>query len=156
MTDAIKINEIDDFRAYIGKQAGVSPWRTIDQAQIDKFAEATGDLFWIHYEPEKARHGPFGSTIAHGFLSLSLIPQMFAEIFDYDVPFALNYGLNRVRFPAPVPVNSSIRLNATIVDIRDFDGGFDLIFDSIVEINGSEKPACVAQSIMRVFRQAAL
>lgn len=133
-----------------GDVLGTSDWIEIDQARIDGFADATGDHQWIHVDPERAAGGPFGATIAHGFLTLSLLPPLLNQLYRVDnVRMAVNYGLDKVRFMAPVPVGSRIRLTATVLAASKLDGAVQATFQSTFEVEGSEKPAAVVHSIVR-------
>ena len=139
---------IDEVRAVVGVELGASEWMVIDQGRIDAFAGATGDFEWIHVDPDRAAAGPFGSTIAHGFLTLTLIPGLRDEIFSIETERPrLNYGLDRVRFPAPVPVNSRIRMHAVIAEVSDIASGVLTRTRYTFEIEGSERPACVADML---------
>ena len=139
---------IDEVRAVVGVELGASEWMVIDQGRIDAFAGATGDFEWIHVDPDRAAAGPFGSTIAHGFLTLTLIPGLREEIFSIETERPrLNYGLDRVRFPAPVPVNSRIRMHAVIAEVSDIPSGVLTRTRYTFEIEGSERPACVADML---------
>jgi acyl dehydratase len=141
-----------DLRSLVGQDLGVSDWIVVDQARIDRFADATGDHQWIHVDPARAAAGPFGTTIAHGFLTLSLLPVFFASGFDIaDVRMSINYGLNRVRFPAPVPVGSRLRGRFKLLAWEPLEGGAQLVTEVTVEREGSDKPACVAESVSRRF-----
>ena len=133
----------------------VSGWREIDQARIDLFAEATDDPQWIHVDPERAASGPFGTTIAHGFLTLSLVVPLFEEVLPRLEGYALtvNYGLNRVRFPAPVPVGRRIRGRFRVEAADAVAGGEQLTVAATLELEGSEKPACVAELLFRFYRE---
>jgi acyl dehydratase len=142
----------------IGELVGrelVSGWREIDQARVDLFAEATDDPQWIHVDPERAAGGPFGTTIAHGFLTLSLVVPLFEEVLPPLEGYALtvNYGLNRVRFPAPVPVGRRIRGRFRIEAVDAVAGGEQLTVGVTVELERSEKPACVAEALFRFYRE---
>ena len=140
---------LDDVAAAAGSEIGTSEWLTIDQARIDAFADATLDHQWIHVDVEAAGAGPFGTTIAHGFLTLSLLPHFASEVFSLETPGArLNYGLEKVRFPAPVPVDSRLRSHVRFADVRDLPAGKQLIIEHTVEIEGQDKPACVAQHVV--------
>ena len=134
----------------------VSEWREIDQARVDRFANATDDAQWIHVDPERAAQGPFGSTIAHGFLTLSLVVPLFEEALPRLEGYALtvNYGLNRVRFTAPVPVGSRIRGRFRLAAVDEVVGGEQLTVAATIELEGSEKPACVAEALFRFDRSA--
>jgi len=136
----------------IGQRLGSSDWMLVDQARIDQFAEATGDLQWIHCNELQASVGPYGCTIAHGFLTLSLISSMFDSAFVVDdVTMGLNYGLNRVRFPAPVLVGSRVRGHFTLQAYDPLDGGAQLAVLVEVECEGQEKPVCVAETLGRRY-----
>ncbi len=142
--------DIDEFAAAEGLELGTTEWVTIDQARIDTFADATGDHQWIHVDPEKAAKGPFGTTIAHGLLTLSLLPVLVHELYAVEgVKMAVNYGFDRVRFAAPVPVNSRIRGSAVVGAVTKVPGGVQGQVNVTIEVEGSAKPACVAQSIVR-------
>ena len=144
--------QLADLPGRIGQTLGVSPWLTIDQARIDTFALATGDAQWIHVDPQRAAAGPFGSTIAHGFLTLSLIPWMGENAFDVQGQrMGINYGLNKVRFPAPVPVNSRLRGHFVLTACEPIDGGWQLVVAVHIEREGSDKPVCVAESVSRRY-----
>ncbi|MEX0834774.1 MAG: MaoC family dehydratase [Nitriliruptor sp.] len=135
-----------------GTPLGVSSWVAIDQATIDTFAEATGDHQWIHIDPERAASGPFGGTIAHGFLTLSLLPRLVQEVYRVDgVGMAVNYGLDKVRFVAPVPVGSRVRVSSELARSTPAGGGLRVWLRSTVELEGSDKPACVAETIAQLF-----
>lgn len=136
---------LDDVAAAIGATVGVSSWVVIDQSTIDSFAEVTGDPQWIHIDPERAREGPYGTTIAHGYLTLSLISRVLAEVLQVEGVGALvNYGTDRVRFPAPVLAGSRVRGHVVFAELRDNPRGALLRSTVTVEIDGSDKPACVA------------
>jgi acyl dehydratase len=131
---------------------GHSSWLTVDQKRVDTFADATDDHQWIHVDPERAATGPFGGTIAHGYLTLSLLIPLWSELLTVEgVAMAVNYGLNKVRFPAPVPVGSRIRVHGAIVSVTEVKGGAEIVVDLTVEIEGRDKPACVAQAVYRFF-----
>ncbi|WKB52218.1 MaoC family dehydratase [Eleftheria terrae] len=144
---------LQDLEARVGQSIGTSDWITIDQSRIDRFAEATGDHQWIHVDPERARSGPFGTTVAHGFLTLSLLPAFFATGFEIRRSgLGVNYGLNKVRFPAPVPVGSRLRAHFRLLGYEGVDnGGAQLTIEVSVEREGSAKPVCVAESITRRY-----
>ncbi len=142
----------DDLRSATGEQLGVSDWLTVEQERIDTFADATGDHQWIHVDPEKAAAGPFGATIAHGFLTLSLLPYLVAQIYRVDgVRMGINYGLNKMRFPAPVPVGSKVRASAELAEVEEVSGGLQLVLRVSLEVEGSDKPGCVAEWVTRVY-----
>ena len=141
-------NSISELTAAIGEDLGYGDWLEVTQERIDAFADATGDHQWIHVDPERAKDGPFGATIAHGYLTLSLLPLLAGDIFTVNGPkLVINYGLNRVRFPSPVKVGSRIRANAEIVSIDDRPAGVTMVVRSTVQIDGVEKPACVAENV---------
>ncbi|GBE63851.1 putative enoyl-CoA hydratase 1 [Mycobacterium sp. MFM001] len=142
---------VADLATAKGQTIGQSEWVTITQEDVNLFADATGDHQWIHVDPEKAAKGPFGGTIAHGFMTLSLLPRLWHEMYTVNgIKLAVNYGLNKVRFPAPVPVGSKVRAESTLVDVEDVgNGAVQATVSTVVEIEGSNKPACVAESIVR-------
>jgi acyl dehydratase len=149
----IEPNPMEDIRNQVGRELAVSPWLTITQERIDRFAEATGDRQWIHVDPERAaKESPFGATIAHGYLTLSLVPHMMAQALPAPrARMSLNYGLNRVRFTAPVRSNDRIRTRFTLAAVRDVPGGLQLTWHAVVEIEGQHKPACVVEMIARRY-----
>jgi acyl dehydratase len=149
MTSFDKISEL---QALVGQEVGVSEWITITQEQINQFAQATGDHQWIHVDPERAKAGPFGATVAHGFLTLSLLPQMGASAFTVkETRMGVNYGLNKVRFPAPVPVGSKLRGRFKLLEYIPLEGGAQMTLECTMEREGSDKPVCVAESLSRRF-----
>jgi acyl dehydratase len=132
-----------------GEELGTSEWVEITQARVDQFAEATGDHQWIHVDVEKAAAGPFGGTIAHGYLTLSLLPMLGSQVFSLETPGAkLNYGVNKVRFPHPVRVGKRIRLHVTMGEVTELPAGHQVMFKHSIEIEGEEKPACVAETVV--------
>lgn len=136
----------------VGSHLGYSDWLEITQERIDAFAEATDDHQWIHVDPEQARAGPFGTTIAHGYLTLSLAVPFVSEILSVGgVSMGVNYGTNRVRFVSPVPVGAKLRAGGTLAAVEDVPGGYQVSLDLTFEIQGSEKPACVAQVLYRFY-----
>jgi len=141
----------------VGKPLGSSDWLTIEQSRIDQFAEATGDHQWIHVDPERARGGPFGATIAHGYLTLSLVNAFLPEIVEVrGISMGVNYGADRLRFPAPVPVGSRVRGTGELVEAeRTRDGGVQAKVRVTVEIDGGERPACVVDTISRYYAESA-
>ena len=140
---------LDELGDAVGEELGTSDWVTIDQEQVDRFAEATGDHQWIHVDVERAEAGPFGGTIAHGYLTLSLLPVLGSAVFSLETPGAkLNYGLNKVRFPSPVRVGSRIRDAVSVADVTDLPSGKQLTLRHVVEIEGEAKPACVAETVV--------
>ena len=143
---------LTDLQARVGQEVGVSDWISVDQQRINLFADATGDHQWIHIDAERAARGPFGTTIAHGFLTLSLLPEMSASAFQVrDTRMGVNYGLGRVRFPAPVPVNSRLRGRFKLTKYEPIEGGAQLTVEVTMEREGSSKPVCVAESLARRF-----
>jgi len=147
-----QIEHLADLAGRVGEVLGVSDWITVDQARIDRFAEATGDHQWIHVDPVRAAAGPFGGTVAHGFLTLSLLPWFFDHGFVVnDTQMGLNYGLNKVRFPAPVPVDSRLRARFKLLAYEPIDGGAQLLVEATIEREGAIKPVCVAESLTRRF-----
>ncbi|HEX2012115.1 MAG TPA: MaoC family dehydratase [Roseateles sp.] len=136
----------------VGQEIGVSEWLAVDQQRIQRFADATDDQQWIHTDPDRAAAGPFGTTIAHGFLTLSLLPVFFETGFGIgDTRMGLNYGLNKVRFPAPVPVDSLLRARFKLLSFEAISGGAQLAVEVTVERQGSDKPVCVAESLTRRY-----
>ena len=141
-----------DLAALAGQDIGSSDWLLIDQARINLFAEATGDHQWIHIDPARASAGPFGAPIAHGFLTLSLLPVLFESAFAVaDVRMGVNYGLNRVRFVSPVRVSSRVRGRFKLVSYEPLEGGAQLTVEATIELEGSVKPACVAETVSRRY-----
>jgi acyl dehydratase len=140
---------LDEVSAAVGEQLGTSDWVLIDQDRVDRFADATGDHQWIHVDVERAKAGPFGGTIAHGYLTLSLVPWLGSQVFGLETPGAkLNYGVNKVRFPSPVPVGSRVRAHVSVADVTDLPTGKQMTLRFVVEIEGSDKPACVAETVV--------
>lgn len=145
-------DKITDLQALVGQELGVSDWVGIDQRRIDLFAEATGDHQWIHLDAERAAKGPFGTTIAHGFLTLSLLPELTANAFQVlDTKMGVNYGLNKVRFPSPVPVDSRLRGRFRMVAYEPLEGGAQITIEATIEREGGTKPVCVAESLSRRY-----
>jgi acyl dehydratase len=143
---------LSELQALTGSILGTSEWQTVDQARIDQFAAVTGDEQWIHIDPVRAAAGPFGSTVAHGYLTLSLVPVMVRTAFKVgDVRMSVNYGLNRVRFPAPVPVGSRLRGHFKLLSFESIPGGAQLVVEVTTEREGHSKPVCVAESVARHF-----
>lgn len=142
----------EEIMAAVGEELGTSDWITIEQDRINAFADATGDHQWIHVDEAKAADGPFGTTIAHGFLTLSLLPSFGWQIYTVDnATVAINYGLNKVRFVNPVPVGSKLRSTAVLSEATDVAGGVHMVVVQTVEIEGQDKPACVAETVTRVY-----
>ncbi|MDT0458815.1 MaoC family dehydratase [Streptomyces sp. DSM 41527] len=143
---------LDELRGAVGEELGTSDWLEIDQKRIDLFAEATGDHQWIHVDQEKAAAGPFGTTIAHGYLTLSLLPAFVPQLMRVDnVKMGINYGTNKVRFPATVPVGSRLRATARISEVTEVPGGVQLATVVTIEREGGDKPVCVAESVSRFY-----
>ncbi len=135
-----------------GTDLGYSEYRNVPQDQINTFADATDDHQWIHTDPEKAKSGPFGGPIAHGYLTLSLQIAFWSELFDVDgVSTKVNYGLEKVRFPSPVPVDSKIRMKATIAEVEEVKGGYQIAVDQVIEVEGAAKPAVVSRGLYRFY-----
>ena len=143
---------LTDLQPRVGETLGTSEWIEVDQRRIDRFADATGDHQWIHVDPVRAAEGPFGTTIAHGFLTLSLLPEMFARAFSVaDTRMGVNYGLNRVRFTAPVPVASRLRGRFRLLAYEPIAGGAQLTVEVTIEREGADKPVCIAESLTRRY-----
>ena len=143
---------IDGVRSMAGKDLGASDWLEISQDRIDQFADATDDHQWIHVDRERAASGPFGTTIAHGFLTLSLIPSLAGSLTKVEgVRMGINYGLNKVRFPSPVRVGSRIRAVSKNLTVEDVEGGLQMVNQVTIEIEGQDKPACVAETVSRFY-----
>ncbi|MBK1788260.1 MaoC family dehydratase [Prauserella sp. ASG 168] len=139
---------LDDFAAAVGQHFGYTDWHTVTQEQVDLFADATGDHQWIHVDPERAAQGPFGAPIAHGYLTLSLIPMLGKELYRVDgLRMGINYGVNKVRFPQPVTVGSKVRAGAELTEVSDAAQGKQAIVRWTIEIDGEAKPACVAETV---------
>jgi acyl dehydratase len=145
-------NGLDELRGLAGADLGASSWLEITQDRVDTFADATGDHQWIHVDAERAAAGPFGGTIAHGYLTLALVIPLWSEILEVKgVTMGLNYGLNRLRFPAPVPVGAKIRLHARVVSVEEVAGGVQLAVALTTELHGADKPAAVAEALYRYY-----
>ncbi|HEX6720882.1 MAG TPA: MaoC family dehydratase [Burkholderiaceae bacterium] len=141
-----------DVAGLAGTDLGYTDWLEITQEQVNTFADATGDHQWIHIDRERAAKGPFGTTIAHGFLTLSLLPRLAASALEIgDVRMGVNYGLNRVRFPAPVPSGSRIRAHLKLLSYEPLDGGAQLVMEVTMERDGGDKPVCVAETVSRRY-----
>ncbi len=147
-----RFDKLADLQPLVGQEIGVSTWTLVDQARIDLFAKATGDHQWIHVDPVRAAQGPFGTTIAHGLLTLSLLPEMYYSAFEIaDSRMGVNYGFNRVRFTAPVPVGSRLRARFRLLAFDPIDGGAQLTVECTIEREGAAKPVCVAESLTRRY-----
>jgi acyl dehydratase len=143
------LDNLDELAGISGEELGTSDWLELDQDRVNRFADATGDHQWIHVDVERAATGPFGGTIAHGYLTLSLVPFLGSQVFSLETPGAkLNYGVNKVRFPSPVRVGSRIRDRVTMGDVTDLPAGKQLTLRHVIEIEGMDKPACVAETVV--------
>jgi acyl dehydratase len=143
------LDNLDELAGLTGEELGTSDWLEVDQDRVDRFADATGDHQWIHVDVERATAGPFGGTIAHGYLTLSLVPLLGSQVFSLETPGAkLNYGVNKVRFPSPVRVGSRIRDRVTVGEVTDLPTGKQLTLRHVIEIEGEGKPACVAETVV--------
>ncbi|MDH2416125.1 MaoC family dehydratase [Nocardioides sp. CER19] len=143
-----RFTSVDEVRAAVGEHLGQSDWHEITQHQIDLFAEATGDHQWIHVDAARAQAGPFGATVAHGYLTLSLLPHLVGQVYTVDgTSMAVNYGSNKVRFPAPVPVGSRVRAGVELVSVEASGNGHQLVTRVTVEREGADKPVCVAETV---------
>jgi acyl dehydratase len=141
-----------DLKSNIGTHLGYSEYHRVTQEQVNLFADATGDHQWIHIDVERAKSGPFGGPIAHGYLTLSLAPVLLAQVFQVDgVTMGVNYGTNKVRFPSPVPVGSNLRLGAKLVGVEDVAGGVQVTVEATFEVEGAPKPSCVAELVFRYY-----
>jgi len=146
------VSGLDELKARAGQDLGYSDWLPVTQDRVDTFADATDDHQWIHVDVERASTGPFGGPIAHGYLTLSLLIPLWSQILELrGIRMAVNYGLNKVRFPAPVPVGSKIRLGATLAEVKDVPGGVEAVIDAVFERDGADKPVCVAQAVHRYY-----
>jgi acyl dehydratase len=148
------LSSIDDLTGLVGTDLGTSDWIDITQQRVNGFAEDTEDRQWIHVDPERAsRDSPFGGPIAHGYLTLSLISAFWEQLLQVDgLSMAVNYGLNKVRFPAAVPVGSRVRMSATVSSVDDVSGGFQVVLNAVIEAEGGSKPVCVAEPVFRLYR----
>ena len=146
-------SSLEELTAAVGEEIGPTDWVTVTQKQVDMFADATGDHQWIHVDRSRAAAGPFGGTIAHGYLTLSLVPMLASQLFHIDTMGAkLNYGVNKVRFPHPVLVGSSIRARATIAEVTDVPAGKQMVTRYVLEIEDVAKPACVAETVVLLLQ----
>jgi acyl dehydratase len=148
-----RVNGLAEIAALAGRDLGHTDWLEITQDRVNLFAEATDDQQWIHVDVERARSGPFGGPIAHGYLTLSLLIPLFGELLEIrGVRMSVNYGLEKVRFPSPVPVGAKIRMAGTVVSVEEVAGnGVQMLLGCTVEVDGSDKPACVAQAVYRHY-----
>jgi acyl dehydratase len=148
----LTITDIEELRSRVSDEIGVSDWHEVTQESVDEFAQVTGDDQWIHTDPERARSTPFGGTIAHGYYTLSLHPVLIKQLMRYEgFAFAVNYGLNRVRFPAPLPVGNRVRMRVTLLAVDDVLGGAQITSKLTFESEGALKPVCVAEQMTRVY-----
>jgi acyl dehydratase len=148
----LTLTGLDQVQEYVGKELGVSDWHHVTQEAIDEFARVTGDDQWIHVDVERARESPFGGTIAHGYYTLSLAPRFSYDMFTFEgFAFGVNYGLNKVRFPAPMPVGGKVRMRAVLASVEEIAGGAQIVTELTFEREGGEKPVCVAESLARVY-----
>ncbi|MGA0356057.1 MAG: MaoC family dehydratase [Ilumatobacteraceae bacterium] len=146
------INGVDEMKALVGEHLGYSPYVEITQEQVNLFADATGDHQWIHIDVERAKAGPFGGPIAHGYLTLSLGPSLYSQIVEISgFSMGVNYGTNKVRFPSPVPVGSRLRLGARLLSVDDITGGVQASVEFTFEVEGASKPSCVAEVVFRNY-----
>lgn len=153
----IAFESLADLVASLGRELGSSRWLTVDQKMVDDFAACTGDHQWIHVDVARSEEGPFGGTIAHGFLTLSLIPVMQAEVFSFEMTGPkLNYGMNKLRFPAPLLVGRRIRDTVTLVSVTSLPAGDQVVLRHVIEIEGEAKPACVAEAVAVLPKVASL
>ncbi|WP_031511166.1 MaoC family dehydratase [Streptomyces megasporus] len=153
MAEPRVFTSVDELRASIGEELGAGDWLEIDQKRVDLFADATGDHQWIHVDPEKAAAGPFGTTIAHGYLTLSLLPVLVPRLMRVEgVRMGINYGVNKVRFPSPLPVGSRVRATGVITEVTEVgEGCVQLTMRVTIDREGGEKPVCVAESVVRYY-----
>jgi acyl dehydratase len=148
----LTLTGLDEVRSHVGQELGVSRWHEVTQADVNRFADVTGDHQWIHVDVERAKQTPFGGTIAHGYFTLSLAPMFSYELFSLEgFAFGINYGLNRVRFPAPMPVGERVRMRARLVSVDEVPRGAQIVLELTFEREGGEKPVCVAESLARVY-----
>jgi acyl dehydratase len=144
--------DIADLASKVGEHLGYSGWQTITQEQVNLFADATGDHQWIHVDPERAKSGPFGGPIAHGYLTLSLLPTLLDEVLTVGgTTMTVNYGANKIRFPAPVPIGAEVRMGLTLASLEEVQGGVQATVDAVFEVKDAVKPSCVAQVVFRFY-----
>lgn len=143
---------LQELREAVGQHVGYGDWHTVTQEQINAFADATGDHQWIHVNPELAAKGPFATTVAHGYLTLSMIPMLVSQVMRVNgVRMGVNYGLNKVRFPAPLPVGSKVRAGVKVLSVEEIPGGAHIVNEVTIERDGGEKPVCVAETVARYY-----
>jgi len=149
---ATTVNGVEGLRDKTGQHLGYSDWHEVTQEQVNRFADATGDHQWIHVDVERAKTGPFGGPIAHGYLTLSLAPALLGEVMRVEgFQMGVNLGCNKVRFPSPVPVGSKVRMGVQLAGVEDVTGGVQYVLDLTFEVEGKDKPACVAQVVYRAY-----
>jgi acyl dehydratase len=147
------VNSMEELSALVGTHLGYGEYKRVTQDEVNQFADATGDHQWIHVDPERAKAGPFGGPIAHGYLTLSMVPVLLNGVMKVDgVTMGVNYGANKVRFTSPVPVGAEIRAGATLASVDEFTGGVQVALDVVVEVKDAPKPSCVAQVVFRYYR----
>jgi acyl dehydratase len=148
----VVLHGLDGLQERVGQTLGTSSWRVVEQADIDQFAKLTGDEQWIHVDPERAASGPFGTTVQHGFLTLGMATGLLWEVCTVDgFDVVLNYGLNKVRFPAPMRVGSRFRMRVELADVRTLAGGAEAVYRLTYEVEGEPKPCCVADLVFRYY-----
>jgi acyl dehydratase len=148
----VTVHAVEEFHELQGRHLGYSQWHVVDQPRVDLFADATEDHQWIHVDPVRAAEGPYGGTIAHGYLTLSMAPVLLHDVLQVEgMRFGVNYGCNKVRFPAPVKVGAKLRLGAQVADVEDVQGGVQVVLDLTLETEGSTKPSCIAQVVYRYY-----
>ena len=148
----VTITGLDELSTRVGEELGVSEWHDVTQESVNAFAEVTGDDQWIHIDPERAKETPFGGTIAHGYYTLSLGPMFSYRMFNLEgIAFGVNYGLNKVRFPAPMPVGDRVRMRMRLAQVDEIPGGAQITMELTFEREGGDKPVCVAESLSRVY-----
>jgi acyl dehydratase len=146
------ITGLEELKEAEGQILGTSDWHEVTQADVDAFADVTGDHQWIHVDVERAKETPFNGTIAHGYFTLSLIPLLSRQVFGMEgFTFALNYGLNRVRFPSPMPVGGKVRCTVKVAEVQEIPGGAQTTMEMTLEREGGEKPVCVAETLVRAY-----
>ncbi len=152
MAELLQVNGVEGLKGMVGTHIGYSDWFEITQAQVNLFADATGDHQWIHTDPERAKSGPFGGAIAHGYLTLSLVPYFLPLMWRVDgFTMGVNYGCEKVRFPSPVPVGAKVRCGATVDAVDEIAGGASVTITATIEVEGAAKPSCVAQVVYRYY-----
>ncbi len=146
-----QIEDVAQLREAVGEELGVSDWYAVTQEDVDAFARVTKDEFWLHVDPQKASQSPFGGTIAHGLYTLSLEPMFRYELVSFGWEVMVNYGFNRVRFPAPVPVGSRVRMRSKVAQVKKVAGGWEVTLEQTFELDGGDKPVCVAEGVLRLI-----